>query len=481
MRTQNLINLSGGITNERNRPPQIGSSIRAGIKIHNQNNKVQTKLKKLIGSKKNRSKEFKMGYTKFSRNENNLSYKKKGNVNKSLNQRDKKTSSISRKRNRSNFYIDSVLDLSSDSIKKRSEKVDQILKGRFPITTPNKYLKGKKLFGVASNKKEEKLKDHSKKNKTIYDVLKSNKAISNTALAKTLKYKYKNNSNLGFSTKSISKLRKKSKSKNYSSKNKEGKLGSVKGNTFKNYGAIGNNSLISKLEKSPKKEQMLNYLKNNFFVKNSYLQKQKNEKPKSNTQHIDQNNSMANSGVQNKTGDNGYSNKIRVKRGLKDINFSNLIRVERFLFDLRKITHADFEIYDLVKEYVDHIQEEDFSVYFKDLSNQNLKRILKNLLLIERWAMFFIFFFYFDENELSRNKTKLKQISVYLHENCLFLIAFWSLIIEEKGASKSKWLILQSIIKKRQKEFQDIYAITNLDMTPIVKKCNYVITIFKRL
>ena len=97
------------------------------------------------------------------------------------------------------------------------------------------------------------------------------------------------------------------------------------------------------------------------------------------------------------------------------IKFNNLLQIEEIQGKIVHTTQKEFEIYDYIKEYVDIVQEESFEIFYEPIKVQKYQKSLKNGLIVERWAMFFMFYFYFNEKFFKEN---IKSIHIKQRSYC---------------------------------------------------------------
>lgn len=108
------------------------------------------------------------------------------------------------------------------------------------------------------------------------------------------------------------------------------------------------------------------------------------------------------------------------------LNIEDLIFVEKRLNAVCLKMEQDFDIYDEVKEYVDIVQEESFSEFFSSIKNSRIKMAIKNSMILERWAMFFVFFFYFNQDSAKTALIYLKELIQLAHKNILSYLGLFA-------------------------------------------------------
>lgn len=138
-------------------------------------------------------------------------------------------------------------------------------------------------------------------------------------------------------------------------------------------------------------------------------------------------------------------------------------------------TQKGFEIYDYIKEYVDIVQEENFEIYYEPIKVSRYQKSLKNGLIVERWAMFFIFYFYFNEKYFRENIKSIRKLVTLLHKNCVVTLELWSEALTLTPAFKIESQKLRAALAKKQIK----NTASDMDMNAINQNNNYIISIFK--
>ena len=182
--------------------------------------------------------------------------------------------------------------------------------------------------------------------------------------------------------------------------------------------------------KSFRTDKMNDFMKNNFFVMNKYFGNQPSSY------------ASAKAGLKNKTSDEVIKHLQRTNANASEagptlmiseddagkLNLEDLTFIEKRLNGIVHIMESDFEIYDLIKEYVDIVQEENFSDFFTIIRNPKVRLVIKNSMIVERWAVFFVFYFYFNQNLADQIMIFLKELMLLVHRNILIylkLFAHW--------------------------------------------------------
>lgn len=382
------------------------------------------------------------------------------------------------------------LNMSSDSMNKIYSHVENYLQNRFPVTAPNAKAKDKKLFkafkanrsGTPKYKKGEQTfnKKPLRGNLALITALNKNYKAPN----KRYTPKYSVGKNKLSSKFSSIKSGKGVYSGSKSTKHSSSKVIDLKFQKKKQ--RSGN------YHEAPQGENVANYLKNNFFLKNNYRKLMKNApRNRSSSRAKIRGNYTAQPGNKDKTTKeklvaDSYSRVKQQKKKkinyvsekkLKKLDFKNLLKVESILNKISTIVKSDFEIYDHVKTYVDVVQEEEFSDFYTSIKQIKVKQIMKNCLILERWAMFFIFFFYFNEDVLKKNAKLIRNLTSILHQNVLMCFEFWKEMASRYTSCKKIYTMLDNVILKRSALEKTDYLGYD-DFYPIVKNNKTVLNIF---
>ena len=303
---------------------------------------------------------------------------------------------------------------------KYSPELETFIQQRFPATAPSREAKDKKLFaayrqdirGTPKGTKEVKKlpEDLAKKiQKTNLDIL---AAFKNSAAAHGKKVQ--------------------------TPQQKKSGIPSAMLKAMKKPGPDGT-PLVK--NKSFRADRLADYAKNNFFLKKNYFH--------TNDKAVDTVNKNSSS-IKNKTSDAVLRHMNRVTTNSSDVgvtkggvsvsseminedeagnlNIEDIIFVEKRLNSIALIMEQDFEIYDQIKEYVDIVQEESFTEFFACLKSPKIRQVIKNSMILERWAMFFIFFFYFNQEQAAGIMPQLRELIQLIHRNVLTylkMFAYW--------------------------------------------------------
>lgn len=164
---------------------------------------------------------------------------------------------------------------------------------------------------------------------------------------------------------------------------------------------------------------------------------------------------------------------------ISNIDFGRLLKVETILYRIRGLSQKEFEIYDLVKEYVDIVQEEEFSLFYETIRQSKIREIVKQALVLERWAMFFIFFFYFNEKSFKKYEKRLKELTKTLHISALILLEFWAECISKFKSLEGISSAMRETISQRGLKHQKGHLVFD-DFYPIVQNNNMILSTFKK-
>lgn len=318
------------------------------------------------------------------------------------------------------------LNISTESLGKgqanglliQNNDVENFLQSRFPATAPHKDLKDKKLFACARKDVKGTPKAGGKK---LHDELAKKIQKSNMDLIST--FKPMTASNVGRRVQTPTEAK-----PNITS----AMLKALKKNMNDNV-QIG-----SSKNKSFRTDKVADYIKNNFFVKHNFVTAK--EKAESAGQKNSPKNRTTDAILKQLQKTNVTSFDVEPKASAKcltdmiseedagNLNIEDLTFIEKKLNTIAHIMQSDFEIYDQIKEYVDIVQEESFSDFYDPLRSSQAKLAIKNSMILERWAMFFVFFFYFNQVKARQCLPLLRELVHLIHKNIfayLKLFAHW--------------------------------------------------------
>ena len=393
---------------------------------------------------------------------------------------------------------------------KISVQVENYLQNRFPVTAPNGVSRDKKLFKAMRHNNRSGTPKYLKKDQLLKKPLKGNIALI-SALSQN--YKSSGHPKSKYSSKNLMS----GKSNNYFTKErnkyqknypKSTKHSSSKkidlnfGNSSKNYGQrINSSQVMNRKKKEYNKDQdsVVNYIKNNFFLKGNYNLSNSRDGNKSNKSHSRNKqknqthegiNKNRMSSLQKKSKKNPASSYQEEKKKprfyidesiLRKMNFENLLKIETILNKICSTVKKDFEIYDHIKEYVDIVQEEEFDEFYNRIKQSNPKIIFKNSLILERWAMFFIFFFYFNEKMMKENGKIIRKLAEVLHQNLIVMLTFWYECCAKFGIKRRNVDMLERVLKKRSQEnkTQEV-SLGYDDFYPLVQNNSIILSVFNK-
>lgn len=332
--------------------------------------------------------------------------------------------SLARRRRKVSTSNSVKLNISTDSLGKAhgtglcspASEVDAFLNQRFPATAPHKDYKDKKLF--TCSRKEPKIshkvsskkgvEDLSKKiQKSNIDLLSNMKSAQSSTIARKVQTPTEGRSHL---PSSMLKALKQNMQEGY-------QLGSAKNKSFRS-------------------DKVVDYLRNNFFLKNSGVVG-KDKSDQGSNKLVSKNKTtdgvlkqLQRANIGSAERDKKASVKTNVEmlseKDAGKLNIEDLTFVEKKLNTIANTMSKDFEIYDQIKEYVDIIQEESFSEFFDHLKNSQVRLTIKNSMVLERWVMFFVFFFYFNQPKAKQIMNQLKELVYLVHRNSLSYLKLFS-------------------------------------------------------
>lgn len=193
--------------------------------------------------------------------------------------------------------------------------------------------------------------------------------------------------------------------------------------------------------KSFRNEKVAEYIKNNFFVKGSYF---KNGNPYQTNTSANKTNKLKDELIRQMNKANmstpeannlaeKQSEAMIDKEDAATLTIELLLYVENRLNTIAQTMEKDFEIYDPIKEYVDVVQEHSFSEFFSNIKCSKIKLQVKNSMILERWTLFFIFWFYFNRDMAMQNLARLKELVQWIHKNILTYLKMLSSWISKFG------------------------------------------------
>lgn len=316
------------------------------------------------------------------------------------------------------------LNISTESIGKAhgagicspSNDVDALLNQRFAATAPHRDNKDKKLF--TCSRKDQKV-SHKAIAKKVPDEISKKIQRSHIDLISTFKGAQSSN------------LTRKIQTPTEGRSNLPSSMLKALKHNIQDVNQLG-----SAKNKSFKSDKISDYLRNNFFLKNSGVMSKEMadggiSKAVSNNRTTDsilkqlQRNNMTSVERGNKTISKTSLDIISEKDAAK-LNIEDLTFIEKKLNSIATTMNKDFEIYDQIKEYVDIIQEENFGEFYEHLKSSQARLIIKNSMVLERWVMFFVFFFYFNQPKAKPIMHHLKELVFLVHRNSISYLKLFS-------------------------------------------------------
>ena len=197
--------------------------------------------------------------------------------------------------------------------------------------------------------------------------------------------------------------------------------------------STGANSVKNKSFRTEKLHQ--EYLKNNFFLKSNFL---KNSTPKEGTRTATSKNTRITEEIMKHINRTQLNESDAAKRLLRKedptiseddagkLKIEQMTFIEKKLHNIALSIGKDFEIYDQIKEYVDIVQEENYSEFFTVIKNLKIKLLVKNSMILERWALFIIFWFYFNHELAVEHQKLLKELVQLVHKNILIYLKMFT-------------------------------------------------------
>lgn len=313
--------------------------------------------------------------------------------------------------------------MSTDSIEgqpNRHSDFERAINDRFPATAPHKESKDRKLFNAISKI----TKGTPKAGKNLLEEFSKKTQKSNIDI-------FANQKLQGGPSKSV----KKSPAGLADSKPSPivNALKMKKTLAIETGASTGTTSQKNKSFRTEKLQQ--EYLKNNFFLKNNFL---KNATPKEGTRTATSKNARITEEIMKHINRTQLNESDTAKRLLRKdevaiteedagkLKIEQMTFVEKKLHNIALSIGKDFEIYDQIKEYVDIVQEENYSEFFTAIKNLKIKLLIKNSMILERWALFIIFWFYFNHELAVEHQKLLKELVQLVHKNILIYLKMFT-------------------------------------------------------
>ena len=312
--------------------------------------------------------------------------------------------------------------MSTDSIEgqpNRHSDFDRVVNDRFPATAPHKESKEKKLFSAISKI----TKGTPKAGKNLLEEFSKKTQKSNIDI-------FANPKMHGIPSKSIKRNPALSEAKPSPIANA---LKMKKPLAIETGASTGATSVKNKSFRTEKLQH--DYLKNNFFLKNNFL---KNSTPKEGTRNATSKNARIAEEIMKHISRTQLNESDTAKRLLRKdevvvteedagkLKIEQMTFIEKKLHNIALTIGKDFEIYDQIKEYVDIVQEENYSEFFSVIRNIKIKLLVKNSMILERWALFFIFWFYFNHELAIEHQKLLKELVQLVHKNILIYLKMFT-------------------------------------------------------
>ena len=93
--------------------------------------------------------------------------------------------------------------------------------------------------------------------------------------------------------------------------------------------------------------------------------------------------------------------------------------------------------YNIVRKYVDFIQDKKFNDLMTLICNERYKKNINKALLLERWAIFCTFYIYLDRRMIDK-KMIIKKFADCVFQNISLIIVLLELEIGQLDTSKSQ-------------------------------------------
>ena len=151
-----------------------------------------------------------------------------------------------------------------------------------------------------------------------------------------------------------------------------------------------------------------------------------------------------------------------------------LSKIEKFLYGFLEIFEKNNDPYDLIREYVDYIQDRSFNEFNNIITEKRFNKIIRENVILERWAIFLIFYI-FLEKKTKVSKNIILRISVSIYQNFIFFLKLISMEMESIPniqVSKTFRRFINTGILPKNYDFYD-FKISKKELLNNLRKSNY--------
>lgn len=101
--------------------------------------------------------------------------------------------------------------------------------------------------------------------------------------------------------------------------------------------------------------------------------------------------------------------------------FSKYYSLYEYVSSFSELIKKNEDPYDIVRKYVDFIQDKKFNIIVNVFINERYKKNINKALLLERWAIFCTFYIYLDQRMMDK-QTIIKRFANCVYQNILLCI-----------------------------------------------------------
>ena len=153
---------------------------------------------------------------------------------------------------------------------------------------------------------------------------------------------------------------------------------------------------------------------------------------------------------------------------------TKLSKIEQFLYAFLEVFEKNSDPYDLIREYVDYIQDRSFNEFNNIIIEKRFNRIIRENVILERWAIFLIFYI-FLEKKTQVSKNIILRIAVSIYQNFIFYLKLISMEMESISdiqVSKTYRKFINTGILPKNFDFYD-FKISKKELLNNLRKSNY--------
>lgn len=141
-----------------------------------------------------------------------------------------------------------------------------------------------------------------------------------------------------------------------------------------------------------------------------------------------------------------------------NINFRKIFNKYYSLFSyvskFSELVKKNEDPYDIVRKYVDFIQDKKFNIIVNVIINERYKKNINKALLLERWAIFCTFYIYLDQRMIDKQKI-IKNFANHIYQNILLCILLFKYEISLLNDSYTQYSSHNNLIKRIKEIFNE--------------------------